>query len=34
MADVVMPASTFEARCLALLDEVARSHSTIVVTVW
>ena len=27
-----MKASTFKARCLALLDEVARSHTTVVVT--
>ncbi len=27
-----MQASAFKARCLALLDEVARTHSTIVVT--
>lgn len=27
-----MQASAFKARCLALLDEVARLHSTIVVT--
>ncbi len=27
-----MQASTFKARCLALLDEVARAHTTIVVT--
>lgn len=32
MTEVVMQASTFKARCLALLDEVARSHSTVVVT--
>ncbi|MDQ3761530.1 MAG: type II toxin-antitoxin system Phd/YefM family antitoxin [Actinomycetota bacterium] len=32
MTEVVMQASTFKARCLALLDEVANSHSTIVVT--
>lgn len=32
MTDVVMQASTFKARCLALLDEVANSRSTIVVT--
>ena len=32
MSEVVMQASTFKARCLALLDEVASSHSTIVVT--
>lgn len=32
ITDVVMQATTFKARCLALLDEVARSHSTIVVT--
>lgn len=29
---VVIQASTVKARCLALLDEVARTHSTIVVT--
>ena len=27
-----MQASTFKARCLALLDEVGRSHTTVVVT--
>lgn len=27
-----IPASRFKARCLALLDEVARTHDTIVVT--
>lgn len=27
-----MPASTFKARCLALLDEVQSTHATIVVT--
>jgi prevent-host-death family protein len=32
MGEVVMQASTFKARCLALLDEVARTRSTIVVT--
>ncbi|MGH3978989.1 MAG: type II toxin-antitoxin system Phd/YefM family antitoxin [Pseudonocardiaceae bacterium] len=32
MTEVVIQASAFKARCLALLDEVARSHSTIVVT--
>ncbi len=32
MDEVVMQASTFKARCLALLDEVAHSHTTIVVT--
>jgi prevent-host-death family protein len=32
MTEVVMQASAFKARCLALLDEVARSHRTIVVT--
>jgi len=32
MADRTVQASMFKARCLALLDEVARSRSTIVVT--
>jgi prevent-host-death family protein len=32
MTEEVVQASTFKARCLALLDEVARSHRTIVVT--
>jgi prevent-host-death family protein len=32
MGEVVMQASTFKARCLALLAEVANSRSTIVVT--
>lgn len=32
MGEVVIQASTFKARCLALLDEVARSRNTIVVT--
>jgi prevent-host-death family protein len=32
MGEVVIQASTFKVRCLALLDEVARSPSTIVVT--
>lgn len=32
MSEVTIQASAFKARCLALLDEVARSHSTIVVT--
>ena len=27
-----IPASRFKARCLALLDEVSRTHDTIVVT--
>lgn len=32
MSEVEIQASVFKARCLALLDEVARSHQTIVVT--
>jgi prevent-host-death family protein len=32
MAEVTIQASTFKARCLALLDEVARSRDTVVVT--
>lgn len=32
MADTVIPAGSFKARCLALLDEVEADHRTIVVT--
>lgn len=32
MTEVTVQASAFKARCLALLDEVAHLHSTIVVT--
>ncbi len=32
MSEVPVPASTFKARCLALLDEVARSRTTVLVT--
>jgi prevent-host-death family protein len=32
MTEVVVQASTFKAQCLALLDEVARSRDTVVVT--
>ncbi|CAN5557674.1 MAG: type II toxin-antitoxin system Phd/YefM family antitoxin [Iamia sp.] len=32
MTDSVVPASSFKARCLALLDEVEADHRTIVVT--
>jgi len=32
MSETVMQASTFKARCLALLDEVQEHHTTIVVT--
>jgi len=32
VAEIRMKASTFKARCLALLDEVARSHTSVVVT--
>ncbi|MDQ3989417.1 MAG: type II toxin-antitoxin system Phd/YefM family antitoxin [Actinomycetota bacterium] len=32
MSDQTVQASTFKARCLALLDEVARARTTIVVT--
>ncbi|MBA2414475.1 MAG: type II toxin-antitoxin system Phd/YefM family antitoxin [Geodermatophilaceae bacterium] len=32
MIEVTVQASTFKARCLALLDEVARSRTTVLVT--
>ncbi len=32
MPEITVQASTFKARCLALLDEVAATHQTIVVT--
>lgn len=32
MSETVIQASTFKARCLALLDEVEATHRTIVVT--
>lgn len=32
MSEVTVQASMFKARCLALLDEVARSRNTILVT--
>jgi prevent-host-death family protein len=32
MSEVTVQASTFKARCLALLDEVARSRNTVLVT--
>lgn len=32
MSEFAVQAGVFKARCLALLDEVARTHSTIVVT--
>ncbi len=32
VTEIRMKASTFKARCLALLDEVARSHTSVVVT--
>ena len=32
MAEMHVQASTFKARCLALLDEVARSRTSVVVT--
>ncbi|HQZ36751.1 MAG TPA: type II toxin-antitoxin system Phd/YefM family antitoxin [Ilumatobacteraceae bacterium] len=32
MADPTVPASVFKARCLALLDEVATTHRSLVIT--
>lgn len=32
MAEPTVPASVFKARCLALLDEVATTHRSLVVT--
>lgn len=32
MPEITVQASTFKARCLALLDQVAATHQTIVVT--
>jgi prevent-host-death family protein len=32
MADATVPASAFKARCLALLDEVATTHRSLIVT--
>lgn len=32
MSEIVVQASTFKARCLALLDDVEATHRTIVVT--
>lgn len=32
MSDPTVPASVFKARCLALLDEVATTHRSLVVT--
>jgi len=32
MSDPAVPASVFKARCLALLDEVATTHRSLVIT--
>jgi prevent-host-death family protein len=32
MSDPTVPASVFKARCLALLDEVATTHRSLVIT--
>lgn len=32
MADPTVPASVFKARCLAMLDEVATTHRSLVIT--
>lgn len=32
MSEEIVQASTFKARCLAMLDEVARSRNTVLVT--
>jgi prevent-host-death family protein len=32
MSDPTVPASVFKARCLALLDEVATTHRSLIVT--